>query len=248
MNIGVILAKGKSTGVPGKNMRPIAGKPLIGWTLAEAVKVPELALLVVASDDLDILRYAETYRNDDLEIITLAEPKQVAAASSAAALRWVVFQLNTCGVQTNNRDVLVEMMPTNPLKTAADVSACIRLMKQKHAQSVIAVTHLDGHHPARAKRIEGGRIMDWCEHCEETSSQRQELTPPAYIRASAIYCMTIGALFARGRFGHEDSYAYILPQERGVGIDNGAEFAVAEYYLRSRHEDMDKLYHTAPGA
>lgn len=223
--LAVTLARQGSRGILRKNIVPCAGKPLIEWTF-DAARESGLPYVVV-SDDIGVLTLAHLR---DIDFIV--ESPDLPECTSDEALRWAVEQLEGPRI-----DVIVELMATNPLKTADDIHACLDLLVESGADSVIAVAPLDGHHPARAKRIVDGCIVDWCEHCAETSTQRQHLSPPAYIRASAIYAMTREALFSVGRFGHAHSLAYVLPPERGVGIDTPADLAAAEWYLRERSKE-----------
>ena len=78
-------------------------------------------------------------------------------------------------------------MATSPFKSSTDIDSCIELLHQLGADSVIGVTQLFDHHPARAKQIIDGKITDFC--VPELSFRRQDLSPPAYIRNGSIYAL-----------------------------------------------------------
>lgn len=72
---------------------------------------------------------------------------------------------------------------------------------------------------------------------EVLESRRQDLTPPAYIRAGSIYCMSVDALKTLGtRYDKDDSVAYILPDNAVVNIDEPADLLVAEAMIREKNE------------
>lgn len=115
MIMGVILARGGSKRLPGKNLKLLAGRPLIAWTILAAQSSMWLDKLVVSSDDHEILSVAVEY---GCEIVL--RPKHLASdgADSYGALKHACRHLD-------DKDVVVLLQPTSPLRTTADIDACI---------------------------------------------------------------------------------------------------------------------------
>ena len=182
--LGITLARGGSKSVKNKNIREIFGKPLIAYTIEEALKSKLIKDYIVSTDSTEIIKVANKYgaetpfkRPDELSSDT---------ASSAAALQHAVFFME----EKNNKkyDYVVELMCTNPLKNADDIDNIIKDNIESNADGVIAVHQLDDHHPARIKKLENGYIKDFCVD-EPNEARRQDLKPKAYIRSGSIYCM-----------------------------------------------------------
>ena len=88
---------------------------------------------------------------------------------------------------TGKYDFIIELMATNPFKNKNDVESCLNKLKKTRADSVIGVTKVEEHHPARLKKIESDKITDFC--VPELSTRRQDLRPYAYIRNGSIYAL-----------------------------------------------------------
>lgn len=228
--LGITLARGGSKSVKNKNIREIFGKPLIAYTIEEALKSKLIKDYIVSTDSTEIIKVANKYgaetpfkRPDELSSDT---------ASSAAALQHAVFFME----ERNNKkyDYVVELMCTNPLKNADDIDNIIKDNIESNADGVIAVHQLDDHHPARIKKLENGYIKDFCVD-EPNEARRQDLKPKAYIRSGSIYCMRRDYLMIDNkRYGGDNSKGYILPPERAINIDTEYDFMLAELIIAEK--------------
>jgi CMP-N,N'-diacetyllegionaminic acid synthase len=129
-------------------------------------------------------------------------------------------------------DYIIEIRATSPLKTTEDIDGCIERLIETGADSVIGVTALEDHHPARAKWLdERGNIRDFIP--EPQSGRRQDLTPKAYVRNGTIYALKRDAVMGvNGKlFGHVNSIGYEMPAERSVNIDTELDWKLAELLM-----------------
>lgn len=225
--LGITLARGGSKSVPRKNIKLIAGVPLIAYTISEALKSKLITRYIVSTDDEEIQQVAIQFGAE----APFLRPSEFSSdnASSVSAMQhavdWVEKQE---GVKY---DYIVELMCTNPLKTVEDIDACIEKLILTKADSVIAVHQLEDHHPARIKKIINDKITDFCVR-EVPESRRQDLKPNAYIRSGSIYALKRDYLMIEGkRYGSDNSRPYILPQERVVNIDTEIDFMIAKLMI-----------------
>jgi CMP-N-acetylneuraminic acid synthetase len=225
--LGITLARGGSKSVHKKNIRELCGKPLIAYTISEALKSNFLTRYIVSTDDYEIKNIAEKNGAE----VPFIRPADLATdkASSTVALRHAIdFVEKQEGI---SYDYIVELMCTNPLKTADDIDSCINKLIQTGADSVIAVHKLDDHHPIRIKKIIEDRIVDFCLP-EPLDSRRQDLKPDAYVRSGAIYALKRDEIMIRNnRYGTKESRPYILPPERAVNVDTEIDFILAEILI-----------------
>ena len=228
--LGITLARGGSKSIEKKNIKNLCGKPLIAYTISEALKSNLLTRYIVSTDDSEIKDVAEKNGAE----VPFLRPADLATdkASSMVALNHAIdFVEKEEGIKY---DYVVELMCTNPLKTVKDIDSCIDKLIQTGADSVIAVHKLDDHHPIRIKKIIGDRIIDFCLP-EPLDSRRQDLKPDAYIRSGAIYALKRDELMIRNRrYGTKNSRPYILPPERAVNVDTEIDFLVAETLIKER--------------
>lgn len=224
--LAITLARAGSKGVPNKNSRLLNNKPLIAYTIEQVLSATLVTDYLVFTNDLHIRDIANTY--GCLSPFLRSDEYAQDTSSSTDALIEAVTAMES---HTGNRyDTIVECMATSPFKTAQDIDSCIRLLHSTDSESVIGVSPLEDHHPARAKQIIDGRIVDFC--VPELSFRRQDLEPKAYIRNGSVYALTRHALLDKKlRFGGEKSYAYIMPASRSVNIDTLIDFYTAEAML-----------------
>ena len=226
--LGVTLARGGSKSVPRKNIRPLAGVPLIGHTVTEALKSRFITRYIVSTDDEEI-RQVAIECGADAPFLRPAEFSTDEASSVSALQHAVAWIEDQEGVQY---DYVVELMCTNPMKSVVDIDGSIEKLISTDADSVIAVHQLEDHHPARIKKIVDDRIVDFCVP-EIPESRRQDLTPRAYIRSGSIYALKRNHLMVDGRrYGSIDSRPYILPAERAINIDTETDFMIANELLK----------------
>jgi CMP-N,N'-diacetyllegionaminic acid synthase len=225
--LGLTLARGGSKGVPNKHTRLMCGKPLLAWTLEQVVESKYLDTIILSSDSREILLLGRTFP----DVITIRRPSELAQdnAPTLPALQHAVAYAAQGGYVP---DYIIEIRATSPLKTTEDIDGCIERLIETGADSVIGVTALEDHHPARAKWLdEQGRIRDFVP--EPQSGRRQDLTPKAYVRNGTIYALKRDAVMGEhGKlFGHEFSLGYEMPAERSVNIDTELDWKLAELLM-----------------
>jgi CMP-N,N'-diacetyllegionaminic acid synthase len=223
--LAVTLARGGSRGCLHKHIRPLRGKPVLEYTIEAVQKSKYLNDYVVSSDDYEILSIANSCGVDTINrpvALAMDETPTMPALQHA--------------VETYERrykehfDYIVEVRATSPLKTADDIDGIVKLLLESGADSVIGVTELEDHHPARAKWIDiEGRIRDFIP--EPESGRRQDLHPKAYIRNGTVYALTRQALDSGKLFGHKESLAYVMPAERSINIDTEMDFRLCQLLL-----------------
>ena len=233
--LGITLARGGSKAVKKKNIRVINGVPLIAYTIAEAKRSKLLSKYIVSTDDDDIKNIAKIYGAS----VPFKRPSKL-SSDTATSLDALIHAVDWCedffGVKY---DYVVELMCTNPMKVSSDIDEVIKKLIQTGADSVIGVSKLDDHHPARIKKIINDRIVDFC--VPELSSRRQDLKPDAYIRNGSIYAMRRDVLMVKKeRFGSKNSRPFIMPFSKSINIDNDIDLKVAELLLKE--EDRSYLH------
>lgn len=228
--LGITLARGGSKGVPRKNIRPIAGKPLIAYTVEEALKCTLITEYLVSSDDSEILALAFQCGAQVIERpAELAQDDTPHLPALVHALDWAEEFYNT------HFDVVADLRATNPFKTAYDIDSAIQKLVRTNADCVAGVSKLEDHHPSRIKLIYNDRLHDvWP---EPESGRRQDLEQDVYIRNGSIYVVKTDILRAGYFFIGQDLVIrpQIMPPERGINIDTEIDFLLAEAMLRE-HE------------
>ena len=225
--LGVTLARGGSKGIKNKNLTNINGKPLIYFTIKEALKSKKITKYIVSTDSEKIKSVAQKCKAET----PFTRPKKLSGdkSSSASALKHALIECEK--IYKKKFDFIVELMATNPLKSVVDIDNVIKILLNNKADSVIAVNQLFDHHPARIKKIINGKLYDFAVK-EKLESRRQDLKPNAYIRSGSIYAMSRNYVMQEKRYFSGKSLAYILPLKRTINIDDESDLIVAKNKLK----------------
>lgn len=223
--IAIVPARGGSKGLPGKNIRPLGGKPLIAYTVEEALKARGIDKVVVSTDDPQIAEIAVDFG----AICPFMRPADLASDESLAidTYLYTVDRLEReLGYQIE--DVVI-LLPTSPLRLASDIEAAMSLFQEKNAESV--VSYVKEAHP-----ISWHREIDSEQRLHplfaENLCNRQE-TKETYYPNGSIYVFNMSLLRQR-KYYSDKSFAYVMPAERSVDIDNHLDFLFAEFLIGLR--------------
>lgn len=225
--IAIVPARGGSKGLPGKNIRLFCGKPLIFYTISEALKSKNISDVIVSTDSSDIAHIAESFGAKCLFL----RPLELAGDNSKAIDNYLytVKRLNDeFGYKIQEFMVL---QPTSPLRTSMDIDNASSLFYEKMADSVISVTEFI-HPPQWAKVIDNsGKIRNYFENDMSGINNRQEFLK-AYIPNGAIYIFQLSLLERTYSYYSNNTYGYVMEQQKSVDIDNISDFEYAEFLMR----------------
>jgi len=227
--LAVITARGGSKGIPRKNIKFFDGKPLIAHTIIAAKKSKYLTRTIVSTDDQEIADISRQFGGE----VPFIRPGELAQDESTSL---AVVNHALCWLKQNNNedyDYLMILQPTSPLRTAADIDACIIQAVDGQADSVMSMTKLDDFSPAKLKQIRGGLIHPYFENEGNYSARRQDLDK-MYKRNCAIYLTKVELIKQNDLFGRT-SLAYLMPPERSIDINQPIDFELAEFWLQ-RHK------------
>jgi len=217
--VALIPARGGSTSVPRKNIRPLGGTPLVAWSIEVARAVEAIDHTVVSTDDDAIAEVAREHGG------TVARRPAELATDDALVLEAVRYHLSEWRADGQPADVVVMLEPTCPLRRPEDVTACLRRLAEGDVDSVATFTDAELN-PHRAWRIENEEPRPFIEGAVPWRP-RQEL-PEAYQLNGGAYAFfadrlpddTVAPLF--GRAG-----AVYMPEERSVDIDTEIDLRLA---------------------
>ena len=224
--LGVITARGGSKGLPQKNIRPLAGRPLIAHTIHAALKSSLLDRTVVSTDDPQIAEVARQYGAEApfLRPPELAGDEASVYPALAHAVRWLEEQ------NSYRPDYVMLLQPTSPLRTVEDIDNSVTIALENDADGVVSLCETK-QHPYQAKQVTGdGRIEDFIP-LERVYYRRQNV-PPVHAPNGAIYLVRREILMKRQTFYTDRTYAYIMSPERSLDIDSSWDLHLAELILR----------------
>jgi len=224
-----ICARGGSKGVKDKNIREIAGRPLIALSLQQARESRLFNLVAVSSDSADILDVA---RNQGADLV-IERPAELAsdAAAKIPAIRHCVEK--TEYIFGKRFDVIVDLDATSPLRLAEDIRGAVDLLERNHVSNVITAA------PARRSpyfnlvELGDDEVVRLSKPLEKPIVRRQD-SPQCFDMNASIYVWTRAALFERPSLFNADTRLFVMPEERSIDIDSEFDFQIVELMLRKR--------------
>jgi N-acylneuraminate cytidylyltransferase len=225
--LAIIPARGGSKGIPRKNVRILAGKPLLGWTIQSARSASQITRVVVSTDDREI---ADVAREFGAEVIWRPESISGDTASSESALLHVLSELES--KESYRPDLLTFLQCTSPLTSAADIDGTIDALRDSSADTALSVAPF--HYFVWMPDGTGSAIG--VNHDKSHRPRRQDRAAQ-YLETGAVYVMkTEGFLKAKHRFFGRTA-TYLMPSERTLEIDDPRDLVVAEALLRLREQN-----------
>lgn len=223
--VAVIPARGGSHGVPRKNFRILAGKPLLQYAIDCARGATLIQRVIVSTEDLEIADYAASSATEVfLHPVDLSGPE----SSTYPVIMWDLQRLRA---ESAEPSLLVILRATSPLRTPEDIDMAITLLDANPvADSVVSVGIAVGIHPVRLKRILiDGRLTDAFDTEGSFPRRRQEFEP-LYVRNGAIYAAKPTVIDTGGLWG-DHCLAYVMPEERSININTEHQLRMAELLL-----------------
>lgn len=211
--LALVAARGGSKGVPGKNVLPVGGKPLIAWTLDAARGSRYVDRLVLSSDDAGIIGVAREHGCDAPFVRDAA-----LATDSASSVDVVLDALE----RLPEYDVIVLLQPTSPLRSTGDIDATLERLVSTGAPACVTVRPAEEHPYWTFQLGPDGRLSRFAEPAAGLPLRRQDL-PAAWCLNGAVYAARIPWFRRERSFLSPATVAQPMPAERSIDIDTPAD-------------------------
>lgn len=229
----VILARAGSKGLRHKNLLPIAGKPMLAWTIDHAVGASSLTDIVLTTDGSELAAIGQAA---GIEVIDRPTDLANDSATIDSAARHAVEQIEQ---QRGKRyDAVVILYGNIPVRPANLTDRALMKLRQTGCDSVQSVCDVGKMHPMWMKRVEGENNDELKMYIENTVYRRQDL-PPVYMLDGGIIAVTRSSLFTVDpaqphAFLGTDRRAIITEPNEVMDVDCQLDFYVAEALLKHR--------------
>lgn len=226
----IIPARGGSKGIPGKNIKPLCGTPLIGYSINVAKEIVPIEDICVTTDDPKIVAVAESF-GVKVPFLRPAELATDHSGSREVMLHAVDFYRDTLGIVF---DTIILLQPTSPMRTVDDVRACLNAYS---ADIDMAVT---------VKEATSNPYYN----CFETDAEgnlkiskgdglytRRQDAPKAWELNGAVYVINVASLRAMpmGKFTRRRPVE--MPASRSIDLDTPTDWLIAEAIMQQQKKD-----------
>lgn len=225
--LAIIPARGGSKGLPGKNIRPMCGKPLIGWTIEKANKCSYLDSVLVTTDDKEIAKVAQSFG----AYVPFIRPAEFATdqSSTYSVIRHAVSYFKD--TECKEFDYIVLLEPTSPLREDDDINKMLELIvaRQDEYDSIVSVGEVT-EHPSIMKRLAADGIEPFCPNLAQTT--RRQDNAAAYFPFGVAYIAKTSSLLEENTFYTRRCMHFLIKRYQNYEIDDIYHFLCTESVMR----------------
>lgn len=225
----LIPARGGSKGLPGKNIRPLLGKPLIAWTIATALEAAKErpGRVVVSTDDDTIASVAREHGAE----VPFIRPSAL-ATDTASSIDVVLHALDHLAALGEKFDLVCMLEATSPQRTSMDVvHALDRLTATPEAESIVGVCRSESGHPSFLAKMDGRHFISPLQGEGFIFKRRQEIDD-VYFFEGSLYIARTTTLRDRRGFYHERTLGYEMPKWKSFEVDDLTDFTIIEALMK----------------
>ena len=226
--LGIIPARGGSKGIPRKNIKLLGGRPLLAYTVESSLRARTLTRVILSTEDQEI---ADLGLELGVEVPFL-RPAGL-AQDDTPTFEVVIHSVQELESQGETYDAICLLQPTNPLRRAEDIDACIELLETLGSDSVVSILSVpEPYNPKWVywRSADGSLVLSTGD--SQPITRRQDL-PDAFHRDGSVYVTRRSVLDEfRNLYGAKVS-GYEIDAQRSVNIDTNEDWVFAERMLNA---------------
>ncbi|PLX68537.1 MAG: CMP-N-acetlyneuraminic acid synthetase [Denitrovibrio sp.] len=225
--LGLVIARGGSKGLPGKNLLELGGKPLVCHSIDAGLNSEYIDDVVISTEDEAI---ADVARKCGCKV-PFMRPDEL-ATDSAKSIDVIKYALEALIEIGDIYDYFVLLQPTTPFRDASHIDDCLRMLSDKDADSVVSVTEAE-HHTLWMNELPEDMCMKGFIRPEAENKNRQDL-PKHYRINGGVYAVRCSYMLSTMKLYSDRSYAYLMDNESSIDIDNSLDFELAKLVIEKR--------------
>jgi len=226
--LALIPARGGSKRLPRKNIKSLADKPLIGWSIDSALSCDKINTVIVSSDDSEVIDVAKKMGAE----APFVRPEELSLDNSVS-FDVAKHAIEYYASRGEFFDFLLLLQPTSPLRRLSHIEESLQLLVEKKADAVISVCK-ESHSPLWSNTIDDDFSLKGFIQ-EKVKNKRSQDLPQYYRLNGAIYLVKIDkALEENTLFLSDNIYAYEMDEISSIDIDTELDFLLAELLIRQQ--------------
>lgn len=223
--LAIIPARGGSKGLPNKNIKPLCGKPLIGWSIEQAEGSAYIDEIFVSTDSAEIASVAESFGIE----VPFLRPAELATDTSPSS-GFVLHTIDYYRSQGQEFDYILLLEPTSPLRDVADINTAIeQLLNHKSAKSIVGVSKVEATHPAFLVNLSKEGLLE--SYLGEMKALRRQELNDLYFFEGSLYLSEIDYYIKTESFYHNLTLPYVVPKYKSYEVDDIVDFYIIEKLL-----------------
>ncbi len=231
--LAIIPARGGSKGLPGKNLRPLSGRPLVAWPVGTALGCKSIDRVIISTDDPEI---AEAARRAGAEVPFL-RPTHL-ADDAASSMDVIMHALDSLASLGQEYEYVVLLEPTSPLTESGDVEDALSLLRESRekADAIVGICRIESTHPEYdVRRNSVGLISPYAAPDFKSLRRRQDIEELYFLEGS-LYISSVEAFRRHRTFYHDRTLGFEVPRWKSIEVDDIFDFIMIEAVLQHRDE------------
>lgn len=223
--LAIVPARGESLNLKNKNIKLFCGKPLISYTITNALKSKYIDKVIVSTDSKKIAKIALKYGAE----VPFYRPKKLSSnrAKIIDAFFFTIKKLR----KSNNIDHFISLAPTSPLTEVKDINRSIELYFKKRAKTLVSVVKNDKPIEWNLNKMKNNKVTQFINKKLKTNRQENK---QLYIPNGSIYIFNYNYLKRNKKYLNNKAYCYVMPKIKSVDIDDEIDFRFAEHLYSQR--------------
>ena len=229
--LAIIPARGGSKGLPGKNIKELCGKPLIAWSIGQALKSKYIDSVVVSTDSGEIAKIAEESGAN----VPFLRPAELAVDDSPTA-DTILHLLEQLSLSGESYDYVALLEPTSPLRKPNDIDDAIDLIIQNAgADCLVSVGEVHMEHPMIVKKIDAkGFVVPYISNIAKIHQRQQ--ADKAYFPYGVVYISKVPSFKENQTFYSDNTIPFVIERWQNYEIDDELDFMIIEQIMRLKME------------
>jgi CMP-N-acetylneuraminic acid synthetase len=231
--IAIIPARGGSKGLSRKNIRPLCNKPLVAWTIEQALNCKYFDVTIVSTDDEEIAEISQSYNAE----VPFLRPKELALDTSPT-FDTIKHAITWFEERDDFFDLVVLLEPTSPLRRKNDLNDALEIFMKKYeiADSLVSLGEVHMEKPYLLKNVENGFVTSFVSK-EESYHQRQQL-PTAYFPYGVIYLSKRDTLIRSGSFYQKRTIPFFIERWQNYEVDDLYDLICIESIFKQQFNEI----------
>lgn len=239
--LAIVPARKGSKGLPLKNIRPLAGKPLLAWPIAAARASRHVDRVIISTDDQGFADIAVAHGAD----APFLRPAAL-ASDTAPSIDFILHAIDALAAAGEHYDHVVLLEPTSPLTEGSDIDAALAQLTASDADAIVGVSRLEATHPAFAVRKgEDGAITPYAAASFGELPRRQDIEP-LFVLDGTLYISTVDALRRERGFCHARTLGYETARHKAHEVDDLVDFICIEAIVSNLDTILQAEGRTSP--
>lgn len=224
--LAIIPARGNSKGLKNKNILNLNGKPLISYSITEALKSKLISRVIVVTDSIKIAEISKKFGAE----VPFIRPQHLAKDNSMI-IDTYIYTLEFLKNKNQVYKEFVSLLPTSPLRTSYDIDESIKLFKKKKAKTLISITNLDKPVEWNLFLSKKSRIKKYLENVSAILNRQNY--KPLFVPNGSIYIFNYSFLKKTREYYNNRTYGYFMPKSKSVDVDEDIDFKLAEILIKN---------------